>query len=76
MVAEVRERLAISEKAAQTLEVERINLRKQSEMEVRKKFQIKISNMFAALENLNDREVIIRLQETLKGILKPQPKTV
>jgi hypothetical protein len=76
MVAEVKERLAISEQAAQMLEVERINLMKQSELEVRKQFQIKISNMFTALENLNDREVIIRVGETLKGILKLQLKRV
>jgi hypothetical protein len=34
--------------------VERFNLRKQNELEVRKKYQIKISNRYAALENLND----------------------
>ena len=74
MVAEVRERLAVSEQAALTFDVEIINLRKQSELEVKKQFQIKISNMFAALENLNDSEVIIRLGKTLKRISKPQLK--
>ena len=64
MVTEVRERLAVSEQVALTFEVEKINLRKQSELEVRKQFQIKISNMFAALENLNDSKVIIRLGKT------------
>jgi bifunctional DNA-binding transcriptional regulator/antitoxin component of YhaV-PrlF toxin-antitoxin module len=54
VVAEVRERLAVSEQAALMFDVERINLSKQSELEVRKQFQIKISNMFSALENLND----------------------
>jgi len=74
VVAEVRERLAVSEQAALTFDVEIINLRKQSELEVKKQFQIKISNMFAALENLNDSEVIIRLGKTLKRISKPQLK--
>jgi len=64
VVTEVRERLAVSEQVALTFEVEKINLRKQSELEVRKQFQIKISNMFAALENLNDSKVIIRLGKT------------
>ena len=76
MVAEVRERLAVSEQAALTFEVERINLRKQSELEVRKQLHIKISNMFAALENLNDSEVIIRLGKTLNGISKHHLKIV
>jgi hypothetical protein len=34
--------------------VERFNLKTLSEIEVRKRFQIEISNRFAALENLND----------------------
>jgi hypothetical protein len=40
--------------------VERFNLRKLTEMEVRKQYQIKISNGLAALENLNDSENIKR----------------
>jgi len=32
--------------------VERFNLRKLNELEAKKKYQIKISNRFAALENL------------------------
>ena len=36
--------------------MESINLRKISEVEVRKQYQVKISNRFAALENLNDSE--------------------
>jgi hypothetical protein len=76
VVAEVRERLAVIEHAALTFDAEIINLRNQSELEVRKQFQIKISNMFAALEKLNDSEVIIRLGKTLKGISKSQLKSL
>ena len=52
MVAKVRERLAVSKQAAQQFDVERFNLRKLSKLEVRKQYQIKISNRFAALESL------------------------
>jgi len=38
--------------------VERFNLRKVNELEVRKQYQIKISNRSAALENLNDSKNI------------------
>jgi hypothetical protein len=76
VVAEVRERLAVSEQAALAFDVKRINLRKQSDLEVREQFQIKISNIFAALGNLNDSEVILRLGKTLKGISKHQLKRV
>ena len=38
--------------------MERFNLRKLSELGVTKEYQIKISNRFADLENLNDGEDI------------------
>jgi hypothetical protein len=49
VVAKVRERLAVSKEAAQKSDVETFNLRKQNELEVRKQYQIEISNRFAAL---------------------------
>jgi len=45
--------------------VERINLRKLNELDIRKQYQIKISNMFAALENLSDSEDINRAWENI-----------
>jgi len=54
VVSKVRERLAVSKQAALKFDVERFNLRKLNELEVRKQYHIKISNMPAALENLND----------------------
>jgi hypothetical protein len=47
----VWERLAVSKQATPKFGVERYNLGKRSEMEVRKEYQIKISKKFAALEN-------------------------
>ena len=49
VVAKVRERLAVCKLEAQKFDVERLNLRKLSELEVRKQYQIKVSNRFAAL---------------------------
>jgi hypothetical protein len=51
VVAEVRERLSAGKQKAQKTEVERFNLKKLSEIEVRKQFQIEISNRFETLEN-------------------------
>jgi len=48
------------EEAAQKLDMERFNLRKLRELEVRKQYQIKFSNRLAAMENFNDREHIKR----------------
>ena len=45
----MRERLAISKQAAKKFDGERFNLRKLNELEVKKKYQIEITNRFAAL---------------------------
>ena len=48
VVAKLRERLAVSKQAVQKFDRERFNLRKLNESEV--KYQIEITNRFAALE--------------------------
>ena len=53
MVAKVKEKLAVSKQAAQKFDVERFHLRKLSDLEDRKQYQIKISKMFGAAEKLN-----------------------
>jgi len=68
VVVKVRERLAVSKQAAQKFDVERLNLKKLNELEVRKQYHIMISNRFAALENLTDSEDIIRAWENIKRI--------
>ena len=70
MVAKVRKRLAVSKKAAQKPDMEKFNLSKQNELEVRKQYQIEISNRFAALENLSDSEGINRAWGNIKENIK------
>ena len=74
VVSKVWERLAVSKLAADKFDGERFNLRKLYELEDRKEYQIKISNRFAALENLRDSEDINRAGENI--ISKPQLKRV
>jgi hypothetical protein len=50
--------------------VERFNLRKLIELEVKKQYQIKISNRFAALENLNESKDIKGVWENIKENIK------
>jgi hypothetical protein len=76
VVANVRERLAVIKQAAQEFDVKRFNLKKLSELEVRKQYQIKISNRYAALENLNASEDINRAWENIKEITKSHLKRV
>jgi hypothetical protein len=54
VVAIVREILVVNKQEAQKFEVQRFNLRKLSELQVRKEYHIKNSNRYAALENLSD----------------------
>jgi len=70
VVAEVGDRLAVSKQAAQNFDVERFNLRKLNKLEVRKQYKIKISNRFAALENLSDSEDINGAWENIKENIK------
>jgi len=55
-----------NKQTAQKLDVERFNLWTLNELEVRKQYQIEISNRFAALENLSDSEDINRAWENIK----------
>ena len=74
MVTKVRERLAVSKQAAQNSDVEIFNLRKISDMEDRKRYQIKMSNRFAALGNLSDNDDINRAWENIKEKIKTSAK--
>ena len=66
VVAKVRERLAVSKWAAQKLDGERFNLGKLKDLEVKKQYQIEITNRFAALGNIRDDGDINRAWENIK----------
>ena len=73
MVAKDSERLAVSKPAAQKFDMERF-LRKVNELEVRKHYQIEVSNRFAVLENLCGSEDINRAWENIKENIKTSAK--
>jgi len=70
VVAKVRDRLTVSKQAAETFDWEQLNLRKLNELEVRKQYQIEITNRFAALENLSDDKDTNRALENIKDNIK------
>jgi hypothetical protein len=72
--AKVRGRLPARKQAAQKTDVKRFNLKKLSEMDVRKQLQIELSHRFAALENLNDSEDINRASENTEANTKLSAK--
>jgi hypothetical protein len=76
---EGRKILAVSKQATQKLFGKRFNLRKLSELEVRKQNQIEITNIFASLENLSDSEDINRAWENIhvqEGIKAPAKESL
>ena len=74
VMAKVREKLAVVKQAAQRFDKQRFNLRKLNELEVRKQYQIEITNKFAALENLNNDEDVNRTWENIKKNIKTSAK--
>jgi molecular chaperone GrpE (heat shock protein) len=74
VVAELRERLSVSKRAARKFDIERFHLRKRNDAEV-EECQDKISNRFAALEILDVYVDINRAWENIR-ISKFQPERV
>jgi len=66
VIAKVRKRIAVCKQAAQRFDRQRFNLRKLNEPKVREQYQIKITNRFAALDNLNDDKDVNRTWEHIK----------
>jgi len=62
--------LAVRKQAAQKYDVERFNPKKLNELEVRKQYQIEITNRLAAMENLNGSEDINSAWENIKDNIK------
>ena len=74
VVSKLRERLAVSKQAAQKSDGERFKLGKLNEPEVKEKYQIEITNRFAALENLNVDEDVNRASGNIKENIKTSAK--
>jgi hypothetical protein len=55
--------------------MERFNLKKLNDVEVKEEIQVKISNNFVALENSDNVLISIELGEVLKRVYKLQPQT-
>jgi hypothetical protein len=60
VVAKVRERLAVSKRPVNKMDMDRFNLRKLHQGEVKEQYQVTIKNRFSALENLEDNGDIKR----------------
>jgi hypothetical protein len=55
--AGIKKRLSVSKRAEETFNMERFNLMKLNDVEVKEHCQVKIYNTFAALENFDDVDI-------------------
>jgi hypothetical protein len=74
VVAKLRERLSVSKRVAQMFDMQRFDLGKLNTEEVKEQYQVKISNRFAALENLDDNMAINRTWENTSMNIKNSTK--
>jgi hypothetical protein len=66
VVAKVRERLAVSKRAAQKIDMERFNVKNLNERYVEEQYQVIIRNKFAALENRDINRAWGNIRENIK----------
>jgi hypothetical protein len=70
LVANVRKRYELNKKLAEKFGMEIFNFRKLNELEVKRLYQIKISERFAALGTLSDSEEIKMVWGKIKENIK------
>jgi hypothetical protein len=74
VVAKIRERVAVSKRAAQNTDTGRFNLKKLNEGEVKKQYRVTITNKFAALEISEDNGDINRAWDAVRQNIKISAK--
>jgi hypothetical protein len=65
-VAKLRERISVSKRAMQNSDLERFDLKKLDDAEVKEKYQVEISNSFVALESLDETFDINNAWESIR----------
>jgi hypothetical protein len=74
VVAKLRERLSVSKRVAEKLAMQRFDLRKLNDAEVKEQYQVKITNRFAAFENFDDNGNMIKAWENMRENIKTSAK--
>jgi hypothetical protein len=75
-VAKLRERISVSKQARQNSDLERFDLKKLDNIEVKVRYQVEISNRFAALESIDESFDINNAWEVLEKTSRPQPNKI
>jgi hypothetical protein len=73
-VTKLRERISVSKRARQNFDLEGFDLKKLDDVEVKEKYQLDISNRFAALESLDESFDINNAWESIRENIKTSAK--
>jgi hypothetical protein len=73
-VAKLRGRISVSKQARQKFDIEKFDLENLDDIEVKEKYQVEISNRFAALEILDESFDINNSWESIREIIKTSTK--
>jgi hypothetical protein len=73
-VAKLRERISVSKRARQNFNLEGFDVKKLDDVEVKKKYQVEISNRFTALESLDESFEIDNAWESIRENIKTSAK--
>jgi exonuclease III len=74
VVAKLRERISLSKRARQNFDLERFDLKNLDDIEVKEKYQVEISNRFAALGSLDESFNINNAWESIREDIKTSAK--
>jgi hypothetical protein len=74
VITKLRERISLSKRGRQKFDVEWFYLKELDDVEVNEKYQVEISNRFAALESLDGILTLIMLGRVLEKTSRPEPK--
>jgi hypothetical protein len=74
VAAKLRERLSASKRVAEKMDMQRFDLRKLNDVEVKEQYRVKITSRFAAVENFDDTVDMNRAWENIRENIKLQPK--
>jgi hypothetical protein len=72
--AKLRERLSVIKRVAQKFDMQRFDLRKLNDVEVKEQYQVKITNRFAAFENCDDTVNMNTAWENIRENIKTSAK--
>jgi hypothetical protein len=75
-VAKLRERIAVSKQARQNSGLERFDLKRLDDVQVKEKYQVEISNRFAALESLDESFDINNAWESIRENIQSSAKVI